>query len=357
MDHTINTRAYWLRNRLLEKLNIMAKNCINPKCDKEIPSSATFCLFCGTQQIENEDLSEEEKLRREMSEMQKTIQLLKKALADAQNGSDSSAEDIQVIENLQKQLVDMQNKNKALRSSLQAKPPKKESNSFPTVVLIVGLVLLFIVGLIGYLVVYKPYAVDHNAPRFYTFASNTFLRSSKVTGVDYNKLATVPYGSELIAYKNDYEWTDVKWENPQTGKSIKGYISSDFILPTDDFQIMNSIWGDNESKEVINMGRYRIALFNYFKEKGYAGSWQVFSKSKGAKSNTTYYAHIIDKNSKFVDFAVIIKNKSTSNRKCLLFSFDDDETPRLIYEETAPEIGDIASISYNTYIFNIQYHE
>jgi hypothetical protein len=153
----------------------------------------------------------------------------------------------------------------------------------------------------------------------------------------------------------------VKWKNPETGKSMRGYISSGFILPAEDFQILNGIWGDNESKELINTGKCRIALLNYFKENGYAGAWQVFSKSKNIKPNTTYYARIVNKNSKFTDFAAIIKNINTSERKCLLFTFDDDETPSLVYEETAPSTGDILSIKYEydklsyEYYFNIQY--
>jgi hypothetical protein len=338
----------------------MAKNCINPGCEKEIPSSAIFCPFCGAQQLEDVQLSEEEKLRKEMNEMQETITLLKKALADAQQNSDSSTENLQAIANLQQQLADMQNKNKILQNVAKTPHPKKESKNFPASVLTVGLILLFVIGgLVSYFLFYKPYATDRDALRFYTFATNTFLRSSQESGVDYNKLGMVPYGSELITYNYDYEWAEVKWINSQTGESIKGFISSHFILSEYDFKILNGIWGDDESKEAINTGKCRIALLNYFKEKEYSGSWQVFSKPKDVKPNTTYYARIINKNSKFTDFAVIIKNVSTGMRKCLLFGFDDDEMPHLVYEEDAPTTGDISNISYKwnnyAYEFIIQY--
>lgn len=328
----------------------MAKKCINPKCDCEIPTSATFCSFCGTQQVENENLTEEERMRKEIAEMQNTIQLLTKALADAQQNSDSSEENLQSIDNMKRQLADLQGKNDYLQNSLKNLPPVKEKKSFPTSILIVGLALLLLVGgLVGYFYYYKPYITDRDAPRYYSFANNTFLRSSQEAGVDYNKLGTVPYGSELITYDKGIGWSEVKWINSQTGKSIKGYISSDFILPSDDFKILNSIWGDNESKEIIDTGKCRIALLNYFKNGSYAGSWQVFSKLKNVKPNTTYYDRVVNRSSKFTDFAVIIKNINNSERKCLLFTFDDDETPHLVYEENAPFEGDIARITKNPY--------
>ena len=104
----------------------MAKNCINPKCDKEIPTSAVFCNFCGTQQVDNENLTEEGKLRKELSEQQETIALLKKALTDAQKNSDSSAKNMQKIEKLQKQLDELlkfEKKKDTEPPNTQPKPP------------------------------------------------------------------------------------------------------------------------------------------------------------------------------------------------------------------------------------------
>ncbi|MDL2241891.1 SH3 domain-containing protein [Bacteroidales bacterium OttesenSCG-928-L03] len=267
--------------------------------------------------------------------------------------------DIQAIENLQKQLSQIQQKNKVLQDTLVTKPPVKESKPFPTSVLLAGIALLLIVGgITGYFIFYKPYAIDRDAPRFYTFAKNTFLRSSQEAGVDYNKLGTIPYGSELILYNKGYEWSDVKWKDPKTGKALKGYISSDYILSGGDFKILNSLWGDNESKKIINTAKCRIALLNYFKEKGGTHGWRVFSKAEDIKPNTSYYARIVNKNSKFTDFAVIIKNIDTQERKCLLFSFDDDEAPHLIYEEAAPFTGDITGIVWDNYgyTYNVSYN-
>jgi hypothetical protein len=236
---------------------------------------------------------------------------------------------------------------------------EKKEKSFPWLILIVGFVLLLGAGgYVGWSKFYVPWKTDRDAPRYYAYATNTFLRSSQMAGVEYNVLAKVPYGGELLVYNNSSEWAEVKWN------TTKGFLSSQFILPKRDFYLLNSIWGDTESKEIINTGKCRFALLNYFKSKGYYGQineqirqevfgtesvtpdlvWQVFSKQTDSKTNTTYFKRITDKDSKFTDFAVIIKNVSSGQRKCLLFSFSEDETPRFEYEEDAPPTGDIFSI-------------
>ena len=330
----------------------MAKVCT--QCEKENPNAANVCMFCGTRFGEVENLSEEEKLRKKLAEMQGTAELLKKALADAQQKKDSSTENMQEIKNLQKQLAALQNQSQTMQTQKNTPhPPIPPKQPFPLAVLIVGVVLLLVVGIaIGYTKFYKPWDFERKAERYYTYVASTFLRSSPQTGIDYNILRKLPYGAELIMYRKSYNWSEVKWKNLQNRESVKGYISSDFIFTKADFEVLNSIWGDDDSKEIINTAKCRIALLNYFKTNGYSGSWKVYSKPKESKPNTTYYDKISNRNSKFSDFAVIIQNTISGARKCLLFSFDDDETPHLMFEEEAPTTGDILSIKLvtnNTY--------
>ena len=40
----------------------MAKIC--PNCEKENPSAANYCMFCNAQLVDEEQLSEEDKLRK-----------------------------------------------------------------------------------------------------------------------------------------------------------------------------------------------------------------------------------------------------------------------------------------------------
>lgn len=69
----------------------MSKICAN--CGKEIPTNAAFCSFCGNPQINEEELSEEEVLRKKLSEAQDTIKAMQKAIL---NGSVANSVDDEV---------------------------------------------------------------------------------------------------------------------------------------------------------------------------------------------------------------------------------------------------------------------
>ncbi|MDH6307407.1 hypothetical protein M2451_000556 [Dysgonomonas sp. PFB1-18] len=243
-------------------------------------------------------------------------------------------------------------------SSPQEEKQEEYKKPFPWLIFVSGLLLVLSLG--GYLVYsqfYKPYAIDRDAPRYYTYANSTFLRSSQVVGVEYNILGRVPYGAELIIYEKEGQWAKAKWN-----KEV-GYIASEYILSKQDFFRLNSIWGDNNCKDVIGQAKCRLALLNYFKSKKLYGDidvkvakdvfnliildrdvWQVFAKPKEEKYNSVYYCKLSNPNQKYNDFAILIANKESHSRRCLIFSFDDSETPSLIYETIAPNVGDISNI-------------
>lgn len=215
-------------------------------------------------------------------------------------------------------------------------------------------------GYFYYKSIYLPKKIDREAPRFYTFSHLTNMRSSQMAGVDYNKIASLPYGSELITYSHDGEWSSVK------NGDKKGFISSNLLLNKEDFYLLNSIFGDNDSRECVFTSKCRMALLNYFKNKDYIGKmspellknvkpnfiadesnqWQVFCRNKAIKPNTVFYPRLFDKYSKFTDFAVLIKNIQTGDRKILIFTFNDDESPSLFYENDAPPEGYIKNIRF-----------
>ncbi len=182
--------------------------------------------------------------------------------------------------------------------------------------------------------------------------TNINLRSSKDAGGDYNRIGSIPYGAELITYERDFDWSYVKYKD-YDGTTKKGYVASRYTIDKGNFIRLNSIFGDSESKECINTAKCRLALLNYYIKNNLIGKisydvlresmphidqfdytqWQVFCRDPKLKPNNVLYSRLFDANSKYTDFAVIIKNIDTEERKLLIFFFDDDETSHLVYEE------------------------
>ena len=257
----------------------------------------------------------------------------------------------------------------------------KKSNS--TLIGIIILLAVIICGVGGYFYydnVYLPEKIDREAPRYYSMANAIVLRSSRSAGADFNKVASLPYGTELITYEIDKEWAKVKVNSPN-GEKQEGYVASPYILNKPDFFLMNSIFGNQDSKETIITTKCRIALLNYFKDNQYIGKideqmridasistspnstnqWQVFTKPKDAKPNSVFFKRLYNKSSQFTDFAVIITNSVSGQRKLLYFYFDEDETPHLLTEQEAPSQGYIVNITYDydfysaSKVLNVEY--
>lgn len=232
----------------------------------------------------------------------------------------------------------------------------KESNNNIKLLLIIGISLILLIGgVVGYKFLYTPYEKDKNAPRYYTFSDITNLRSSQMTDTDSGIIEKLPYGTELITYKYDSEWSSVKLKSGK--KEITGFIASPYILSKEDFFRLNSAFGNDESKESINTAKCRLALLDYLKRNHfnqktnelpenneYNTEWQIYSMPENVKPNTVFYPRLFDRNSKFTDFAAIIKNNHTGERRLFIYSFLENETPVFQYEENAPRSGEIKNI-------------
>ena len=263
-------------------------------------------------------------------------------------------------------------------SAPTAPPPvayQQAEKSNVTLYAVIAVLALLICGVGGYLYydnVFLPEKIDREAPRYYTMANVVVLRSSRSSGADFNKIGSLPFGTELITYEYDSEWARVKVATPNgEGKKLEGFVARPYILGKKDFFLLNSLFGNQDSREVIVTTKCRIALLDYFKTHGYIGvmdnqirtevgittspngenEWQVFCKPKDAKPNSVLFKRLYNKNSQFTDFAVIINNTTNGNRKLLYFYFDEDETPHLYTEQEAPREGYIkdAFISYDRY--------
>jgi hypothetical protein len=225
--------------------------------------------------------------------------------------------------------------------------------------LFVGIFALLVALGLGYFFWGKDYLRDQNATRMYSFARSLALRSSPAGGGDYNMIGNIPYGSEVLVYDNGVEWVNCKVNNQE------GYASPKYLLNKTDFQELNAILADEDTRAAVTQTRFKKALITYFRDHNLIGKmdesiqkevygatttkeeWQLFAKAETNVPNTVYFSRKSKQNSKFNDFACIIKNNSTGERKILIFSFDENETPKFEGEDTAPAEGCIADIIYD----------
>lgn len=381
-----------------------------PKCNHFVSDMAPTCPHCGEKlfdenNVNESDNSQEQSLEKSQidnsfgepspNEQQVALEQPAQSIEGvSQTGKLDSespqAETTPRVDSSEQRVSSQQNPMQASSTSSApvALPPSdipyqeaKKSNS--TLIGVIILLAVIICGVGGYFYydnVYLPEKIDREAPRYYSMANVIVLRSSRSAGADFNKVASLPYGTELITYEIDKEWAKVKANSPN-GEKQEGYVASPYILNKSDFFLMNSIFGNQDSKETIITTKCRIALLNYFKEKQYIGKideqmrteagistspnstnqWQVFTKPKDAKPNSVFFKRLYNKDSQFTDFAVVITNSVSGQRKLLYFYFDEDETPHLLTEQEAPSQGYIVNITYDydfysaSKVLNVEY--
>ena len=370
-----------------------------PKCNHYVSDTTAVCPHCGTVLKEgtleqaHEPLSVPQKQNPKTQEeeiIQQANPPMEKLMEEPEVVIPAKVEPTKVIPAKEEQLIAEQEPAPVApppspapvvappTSAPTAPPPvayQQAEKSNVTLYAVIAVLALLICGVGGYLYydnVYLPEKIDREAPRYYTMANVVVLRSSRSSGADFNKIGSLPFGTELITYEYDSEWARVKVATPNgEGKKLEGFVARPYILGKKDFFLLNSLFGNQDSREVIVTTKCRIALLDYFKTHGYIGvmdnqirtevgittspngenEWQVFCKPKDAKPNSVLFKRLYNKNSQFTDFAVIINNTTDGNRKLLYFYFDEDETPHLYTEQEAPREGYIkdAFISYDRY--------
>ena len=237
-------------------------------------------------------------------------------------------------------------------SSYEVPSPAKKGNNAMIVGILIGVLVL--TGLIaGYFLWYVPYARDRDALRTYVVADNLFFRSSKVAGVEYNVLSQLHYGAELITYSQDAEWAEVKAEDTE------GFVSSNYLLPWEDFKLLNDVWGSADTKAYIESTKCRLALVDYCKRNQLltgSEAWQLHTLQKDVKPNNVLFPRLDNGYDKFTEFAFILKHNLTKERRLAIYSFDEEtEEPIFLYEEDAPEDGQIRQIRLSGNRFMVSY--
>ena len=260
--------------------------------------------------------------------------------------------------------------NKVSDIQSESSTPTVKSKSHAWVwILVISLVIIFagcgVGGYFYYQTIYLPEKIDREAPRTYPIV-NLYIRSTKDSGGDFNKVGLVPYGGELITYSQGDEWAKVKYKPADpTQPILEGYVASLYLMPKSDFKPLNGFFGNDEARQVIETSKCRRALLNYFKDRGLVGrvmecdtlgiiptdenQWQAVVSSVYDKPNEVFFKRVLNRESKFTDFAVVLTNIVTGKGRLVYFTFNDDETPHFIAEYDMPYPGKIVDITYDPY--------
>ena len=201
---------------------------------------------------------------------------------------------------------------------------------------------LLIVGTILYFTIYKPHTEDKDVVRTYVGATSVLLRSSQTANTKDNILKQITYGSEVITYEKGKEWSHVKVDG------IEGYIASSYLLNSSDYNLLNSIWGNENAPKSINAFRCRMALLDFYRQNEMTGGtegWQIYTKGTDGLPDAVTYPRLYNKDGKFANFFFIVKNNTTAQRILVGYSFKD-ETEQPIYRLmiNVPEEGYIKKV-------------
>lgn len=136
-------------------------------------------------------------------------------------------------------------------------------------------------------------------------------------------------------------------------------MASPFLLDTDDFNILHGVWGSADTKELIESTKCRLALLDYCKRSNLStgkDGWQLYTLQKDVKPNNVLYPRLANGYDKFTEFAFILKNNTTKERRLAMYSFDEEnERPVFLFDEIAPSEGQIKDIKYKQGKYNVTY--
>lgn len=208
----------------------------------------------------------------------------------------------------------------------------------------IGVIALIIWGVV------KLFFSDSDGVKSYVYTAKTELYKSSEGISENNILSNIPYGTlvDVTSQKGGFSEVEVD------GK--EGYVMSDMLLKENDFKLLDGVWGNAMASECVIINRYRLAILNYVKashmQTGKNG-WQLMAKDMKTLPNSVLYPNINNGYDKFPDFAFVLINTKTNEKRTAVYSFTDDGQPKLVYEEQA-EKAYMYSVVYKngTYIIN-----
>lgn len=229
---------------------------------------------------------------------------------------------------------------KASQDQTKSENGKKAKRRCPIWLWIV-LALVAVVVVLFVLQMCKRQNLLAHAQRYYT-VSETRLANHTIFGKD--KIVTLPYGSEVFMLEYGEEASSVSLNQ----RSLRRCMAPTWmLLDSADFHCLDRVWGNDEAREAITSSHCRRALLSYMKNKSKREAWKVNVLPADAKLNTVFFKHMVHQDSKYPDMVVIFQNKY-AERRCVMFSFDEEGHFCQVFDREAPAEGLIRDVYIDT---------
>jgi len=224
---------------------------------------------------------------------------------------------------------------------------KKGKRKFLGFLVLGGIPLLFIT----YLVlgpILDILSKDISAKDMYVISEYVNVRAT--SDVNSLKMGHLTYGEKVLVYEIKDDWAEVLVD----GRKV--FLASKFLVEPEVYFTIEGIFGDERASRLIKNSKYRMALYQYYRQKGFIGEitddikrdhfsdstnnevYQIVSEPKGSLYNTAAFA---DFDGDFrQDAAFILQKKGADNKILVIFSFDKDDpssNSKVIYETELEE--------------------
>lgn len=194
---------------------------------------------------------------------------------------------------------------------------------------------------------------------YYNISSSANIRSTPNKSSTGNAIAELKYGEVFKSSKSVSDGSGTIWYKSNSWFTDE-YVSSKLMVNEKDFYLLESIFGDEITKNTILTFKPRKALIDYYKRqdpeykffgkidditykkvygkpKDFTGEWQVFCYDFVDRvPNSIIYPRAFNSKSNFTDFGFIVTNVSANIKRFVLYTFDDiTEEPIYVGEADA----------------------
>lgn len=218
-------------------------------------------------------------------------------------------------------------------------PPRKKTWWERNRKWVIPSIAALILGVLGYIFLFQPWYFDKQAPKYYVISNSATMVDHNAGGAHINDFQ---YGTQIAMHED----RDGGIVGRTDGKI--GYMSKRFLVPEEDFKLLDGALGDDNVLNTIHMTRYRKAILDFIKQNNFStgfGGYKLIMPSAAEYPNTIMISHEENGYDKYREFAFILTDTEKNKAKAAIYSFDENENPVLVHSEDCAPNKMITNIS------------